>query len=126
MPNIQRVGDLRHLVMLATREDVNNLQTTGITERYTDLFQTWADIRPVGTQTFINGFELGVAVTHRIIIRWYDRLDEFAYVIRLTKRMDNTTKQELFKIQRTADMDGKQVYSILDVQIEQNNANNLF
>jgi head-tail adaptor len=112
-----QVGDLRWLLQFVRRSDMPD-PSTGVIENYSNLFLTWGDIRPIGTAEFIQGFELGIAVTHQIIIRWYDRLDEFTYVLRTTFRTDGSTKNERFRINRVADVDGRQKYSLLECQLE--------
>jgi head-tail adaptor len=111
------IGDFRWMVTLSKRADLPD-DYTGVNEQYTDFYTCHANIVPVGTALFIQGVELGVSVTHRITIYWWDRLDEFTYVFRTTIRPDVSSKKERWKIMRAADLEGRRRFTILDCQIE--------
>ena len=77
-----------------------------------------ADIQPIGAQTFYLGMQTDRPITHRIRIRWRDNIDQVHAVIRWTQRTDSTTRMEVFRVRRVAELLGRKRFLSLECQQE--------
>jgi hypothetical protein len=113
------IGDLRWPVYLATRQQVAQANSTGIDEFLQSQTQVYASIEPIGLMAWIAGEQLDTpGPTHRLTIRFSDNLDMFDVVIRQLVRDDGSDRTETFRIRRTAEVQGRQRFSILDCELE--------
>jgi head-tail adaptor len=113
------VGDLRWLVTLASRQENPDPNGTGVIETYVNPVQVYASIKPLGLQTYIGAEQIDTPLTHRVIIRWFDNLDMFDVVIRNIIRNDGSVRQELFRIRRVSEFEGRQRFVIFECELEQ-------
>ena len=111
------IGDLRFQVTLATRVSTPD-GLGGFSETFQNPIQAWASITPIGLQTFLGGMEVGIPITHRIIMRWQDGLDEFDVVLCQISRPDGTTRQTLYRIRRIAEWEGRQRFTVIEAEQE--------
>lgn len=78
-----------------------------------------ADIQPIAPMTFVAGQQTDRPITHRIIIRWLDWLDQTWVIIRRTTRPDDQTKrQEVYRVRRVAEIEGRKRFLELLVELE--------
>ncbi|MCO6414811.1 head-tail adaptor protein [Siccirubricoccus sp. KC 17139] len=78
-----------------------------------------ASIKPVGTMAYIQGQQIDVnSITHRIIVRWRDGLDQFYVIRRDIPLPDGSTRQELYRIHRVSEMDGRRRFLTIDAELE--------
>jgi head-tail adaptor len=111
------IGAMRWQIILATRNQTPD-PFTGITEAFINPIQVYAEIRPIGLQTYIGSEQIDTPITHRIIMRWQDGLDMFDVALREIERPDGTRRQEIFRIRRVGEWQGRQRFSVLDVELE--------
>lgn len=111
------IGQLRFLVTLASRVQAPD-DTTGITETFGNRMDVYADVTPIGLQTYIAGQQIDTPYSHRIVIRWIDDLDLFDVVLRTITRADGTDRQELYRIRRMAEWEGRQRFVVIDAELE--------
>jgi head-tail adaptor len=111
------IGSLRFLVTLATRTQAPDTGT-GIAETYTNQQLAYADITPISLQTYIAGTQIDIPYTHRITLRWTDELDLFDVVLRTLTRPDGTTRQEVYRVRRMAEVEGRQRFIVIDAELE--------
>lgn len=113
------IGQLRFQVTLATRQEIPDPNGTGILETFVNQTTVWADISPIGLQTWVASEQISSPITHRITLRWHDNLTMFDCVLRtITRPNDQTTRQELYRIRRVAEFEGRQRFSLLDCELE--------
>ena len=114
------LGRLRWTVLLATREQYAQINSTGIDEVLEDLQPVKADVQPVGALTFwgVAGEQVDGPITHRIFIRWLDYLDNKHVAIRRTLRKDETWRTETFRVRRVREICGRKRFVILEVELE--------
>jgi hypothetical protein len=115
--SIPSIGALRWQVTLATRQQTPD-STTGISETFINPLQVYADITPIGLQAWIGSEQIGSPVTHRCVIRYIDGLDMFDTVLRTLQRPDGSEKQELFRIRKIAEWQGRFRFLIMDIELE--------
>jgi head-tail adaptor len=111
------IGDLRYVVTLANRVQTPDA-ATGITETYINRVQTYASISPLGLMTFIGSEQIDTPITHRIVFRWIDSLDLFDVVLRQVSRLDGTLRQEIYRVRRITDWEGRQRFTVIDAELE--------
>lgn len=111
------IGAMRWQVTLATRNQTPD-PTTGITEAFINPIVVYAEIRPIGLQTYIAGEQIDMPITHRITTRWQDGLDMFDVALREIERPDGTRRQEIFRIRRVGEFQGRQRFTLLDCELE--------
>jgi Phage head-tail joining protein len=119
-----RVGALRWLVYLATREQIAQVPGvdpgagTGINEVPTDAIRVHADVQAVGALTFWAGQQVDAPITHRIFIRWVDAIPNTAVVVRQTLRRDGSVRTERFRVRRWKELGGRKRFVLLEVELE--------
>ena len=111
------VGRLRWKVTIAQRNQTP-ATTGGITEIWQTLATVWADIQPIGSLTFWAGMQTETPVTHRVIVRWVNYLDNTFAILRPTNGPNKVIRNEIFRVRRVADMDGRKRFTVLDVELE--------
>ncbi len=112
------IGELRWPVYLCTRQQVAQIDSTGIDEFVQNQIAIYASIEPIGLQTFIAGQQIDTPITHRLTVRWIDNVDMFDVIIRQLMRDDGTIRMETFRIRRTAEVQGRQRFLVLDCELE--------
>lgn len=113
------IGDLRYLVTLASRQQVADPAGTSIIESFINTMDVFASVMPLGLQTFMAGEQLETpGPTHRIIFRWQDSLDMFDVILRQITRPDGSERQELYRIRRITEWQGRQRFSVADCELE--------
>ena len=118
-PTNFHVGELRWQVQLCTRIGAPDPNGAEIIETFINGTNVQASIMPIGLQTYIIGEQLENNPTHRIIIRFQDSLDFFDCVLRQILRADGSTRQELFRVFRVSEVDGRQRFTCIDAILEQ-------
>jgi head-tail adaptor len=117
-PNAVRIGALRWLVVLASRDQAPDPDSPGILETLAELQSVRADVQPIGTMTFYAAEQVNTPLTHRIVIRWLDWVDTTCVVFRTTKRPDKSKMVELFRVRRVMPIDGRQRFLRMDCELE--------
>lgn len=84
-----------------------------------DGIEVWADIAPVGTQSWLAGQQSEAsAVTHRITIRWRPFVDRHHVVLRTVRLPDGSVRYETYRIHRSGEWQGRHRFLILDAELE--------
>ena len=112
-----KVGRLRWRMDVCLRSQVPN-STTGINETSYVIQTVWADIQPIGTMTFWNGVQVDAPITHRIICRFLDFLDNTHCLIRVTAIPGGLNRQEIYRVRRVKDRDGRKRFSEIEAELE--------
>lgn len=113
------VGSLRWPVLIARRRQDFDTADTGITETWVGLQQVRANIEPIGALTFYGSEQIDTPVTHRITLRWLDYLDNSHAVLRITRLPSGSPRQEVFRIRRVKELNGRKRFCSLDCELEQ-------
>ena len=113
-----RIGQLRWPVTIARRAQDADPDSTGIVESWRDVLDVRADIQPIDAMTFYAGTQVDTPTTHRVIIRFLDWLDTTHAIIRRTYRPDNTVREELFRIRRVRELEGRKRFCELECEQE--------
>lgn len=116
-PGAVSIGSLRWPVTIATRTQAA-ADGGGLQETLTELQTVMADIQPTGALTFYSGVQVDTPITHKIRIRWLDWIDTTHVVIRNTTRLDGSTRQEMFRVRRVKEIDGRKRFAELEVEEE--------
>lgn len=111
------IGELRWVVTLATRVQAPD-GTTGISESYTNMVQTYAQITPIGLQTWLGSEQIDSPITHRIIIRYQDNIHFCDTVLREIHSPDGNPRQEIYRVRRVSEMDGRQRFVVIEAEVE--------
>lgn len=114
------IGRLRWRVLLATREQSAQINSTGIDEVLKELQPIQADVQPVGALTFWGtaGEQIDTPITHRVFCRWLDYLSNTQVVVRRTRRRDDTYRTEIFRVRRIKEVCGRKRFVILETELE--------
>jgi Phage head-tail joining protein len=118
-PGAVRIGSLRWLVVIATREQAADPDSAGILETIAKRQTVRADVQPIGPMTFYAAEQVDTPLTHKITCRWLDWLDTTCVVFRSTRRADGTERIERFRVRRMAEIDGRKRFVRLDCELEQ-------
>lgn len=92
--------------------------TATITEAYTAMVTVRAGILPLGPMTFLQGEQTDRPVTHKVIVRWLDWLDQTHIIVRRTMRRNGHLREEIFRIVKVAEDQGQKRFLELLVQLE--------
>ncbi len=111
------IGRLRWPVVIARRVQSPAGAAT-IAEGYTDVATVMADVQPIGAMTFLQGQQTDRPITHRVVTRWLDWIDETFVLIRQTLRLDNTIRTEIFRIRRVMEMGGRKRFLAIECELE--------
>lgn len=112
------IRDLRFPVTIALRVQAASGESS-IEETYTDVAKVHAGILPLGPMTFVASEQTDRPVTHKVIIRWLDWIDQRHVILRRTLRRDNSVREEVFRIVRAAEDEGMKRFLELLCQLEQ-------
>lgn len=116
-----RIGELRHPVYLARRTQMvsQDLSDPTLIDVLSDRKLVYAKITPVGTQVFLAGIQTEVnRITHRIVIRWQPTLDNYHVILRTTTIGDGTRREDVFRIQRMEQWEGRNRFLIIEAELE--------
>ncbi|GBR00528.1 head-tail adaptor protein [Acetobacter oeni] len=118
-----RIGRLRWPLILATRQQAAQIGATGIDESLTNLQRIYGDVQPVGALTFwgTNGTVQQIdeaQVTHRIFVRWTDALLNSEVFVRISKRVNQTDRMEIFRVRRLKELGGRKRFVCAECQME--------
>lgn len=116
-PRRVEIGSLRWPVTIAKRIQAAAGAST-ITETLTDIITVRADVQPLGPMTFIAAQQTDRPLTHKIRIRWLDWLDLTHIIIRRTIRPDLTTREEIFRIRKIGEIDGRKRFCEILAEME--------
>ena len=115
-----RIGQLRWPVTVARRrQNFDPPGGIGIWEDWVEVQEVRAEVMPIAAVTFYGQTQTDMPVTHRITTRWLDYLDNTYIVARETLRPDGSTRQELFRIRRVKELNGRKQFSSLDCELEE-------
>jgi len=101
-----RVGQLRHQVTLAKRQDVPDV-FTGLSATFSGAQVVWAAILPVSGGTWIGSQQVGAQVTHRIVVR---------YLPDITSDHEITCGARRFRIRRVSDWEERGRWTLMDCE----------
>lgn len=105
-PGAVPIGRLRWPVAIATRVQRPD-GGTSIDESFEDVQHVRADIQPIGPMTFVGSAQTDTPITHRILLRWLDWIDQRHVVLRRTIRPDGSQRTEVFRIRKVEEIDGR-------------------
>lgn len=111
------IGELRWPVFIADRVQAPN-DAQGITETYARQQLVHADVQSTSDLTFWGPEQTDGPVTHRIRLRWLDKIDMTMAVLRDTIRQDGTVRTEVFRIRRIKEVTGRKRFIELSVELE--------
>lgn len=117
MANEPTVGSLRWRVRLARRRQSPDAGS-GIDERFEGLTAAWASVEAIGALTFWGAQQADSPVTHRIILRWVDYLDNTWVVLRTTKG-PVAFRSEVFRVRRVSEWAGRKRWTVLECELEE-------
>jgi hypothetical protein len=112
------IGRLRWPVALVNRLQTPESDNAGILEGYQLLGIVHADIQFLRPTTFWLSQQTDIPVTHRIIIRWVDYLDNTQAVLRSTILRNNTQRYEVYRIRRLMEMGGRKRMVAIEAELE--------
>ncbi|HEY8685997.1 MAG TPA: head-tail adaptor protein [Chloroflexota bacterium] len=121
-PNAVRIGSLRWPVIICTRLQAADPNSTGILETLAETQTVYADIQPIGPMTFYAAEQVDTPVTHRITIRWLNWVDTTCVVFRTTNNPDGTKMTERFRVRRVMPVDGRQRFIRMECELEERKA----
>ena len=115
------IGSLRWPVLLARRAQVPD-GFVGIAEFFEFGETVRADIQPIGGLTFwtaaAGNEQTDTPVTHRILMRWVDYLDQTQVIIRATRRLNRSIRTELFRVRRIKELNGRKRFVEIEAELE--------
>lgn len=111
------VSELRWRVTIAQRLHSPS-PDNGVQEKYRLIAQAWADVQPLGGLTFWNSAQTDTPVTHHIVLRWVDYLDNTYAILRTTKTPGGTLRSEVFRVRRVGEMGGRKRFTVIDAELE--------
>lgn len=97
---------LNKLVQIRKRTDVP-LGDSDLGHEFSDTKPRWARIQPVGTAVYAEGQQTDHAITHRIWLR---------KIAGITTAHEVVHKESLYRVLRSADLDGGNAFTILEVE----------
>lgn len=111
------IGRLRWKVDLCRREQAPD-SATGIAETPLLIATIRAEILPIGAMAFWAGVQVDAPITHRITVRFLDYIDNRYVIIRNTASLDGQTRQEIFRVRRVKDRDGRKRFTEIEAELE--------
>ena len=111
------ISNLRWRVTIAKRVQTP-APANGIHERFDMIAQAWADVQPLGGLTFWSSAQTDTPVTHHIILRWVDYLDNTYAILRTSLTPGGVKRNEVFRVRRVSEMGGRKRFTILDCELE--------
>lgn len=118
MPRNPPIGTLRWPVIIAQRGQAPDPNSTGIIETFNDVLEVHADIQPIGGVTYYAGMQVDVTITHTVTIRFIDWLDTTHVVFRRRTRPDGSVREEMYRIRRIREIEGRLRFMDLDCELE--------
>lgn len=97
---------LNKLVQIRRRTDVP-VGDSDLTQEFSETRPRWARIQPVGTAVYAEGQQTDHAITHRIWLR---------KIKGITTSHEVVHGEALYRILRSADLDGGNAFTILEVE----------
>ena len=119
-PNRVSIGSLRWKVQIAQRVHTAAGAAT-IAETLIEPVTVRADVQPLGPMTFLAAQQTDRPIPHKIRIRWLDWLDQTFVILRNTIRADRTVREELFRIRKIGEVDGRKRFLELLCELETRN-----
>lgn len=99
-------GELDRRVRVRRRADLPAADM-GLDSVFSERKQRWAKIEPVGTAVYADGVQTGNKLTHRITLR---------YLVGVTGDHEVVHGSTLYRISRSADMNGARRFTLLEVE----------
>lgn len=93
-------------VQIRLRTDVPQ-GDSGLVQMFSDTKPRWARIQPVGAAVYAEGQQTDHAITHRIWLR---------KIAGITAAHEVVHKENLYRVLRSADLDGGNAFTILEVE----------
>ena len=112
------LSELRWRVSLAKRNQAPAQSGNGVDETFSVVAQAWAAVEPVGGLTFWNSTQTDSPVTHHVVLRWVDYIDNTFAVLRTTTTPGGKFRNEVFRVRRVGEWGGRKRFTILDVELE--------
>lgn len=115
-----RIGEMRYLVTLALRNEVQDPSTTNLDEQYIRIMDMYAAIRPKNEEAFIGGEATTTPITHEIIFRWlpYESVTTFDTILRDIVMPNGQHRDEIYRIRQVEEWAGRQRFIIADAELE--------
>jgi hypothetical protein len=104
------LADLSWLCDMSKEIQTAQTDDTGIDRSFKIMRKAYAAFDTIAPLSMLNNIQLDQnKLTHTIIVRWFDNIDEFWYIFR-NKRIQETgkTRRERYRIHQREDMDGRQ------------------
>lgn len=99
-------GELNRRVTIRRRSDLPAPDMS--TETVFDAqIQRWAKIEPVGSVVYAGSVQIDAAVTHRVIVRFWDGLTDHHEVVH---------GDRIYRVKRITDMNGGRRFTALEVE----------
>jgi len=105
-------GRMRHRVVISQCNDVPvGMPSFGLTTELSDSVPCWGELLPIGRIAFQAGQQVGDAATHRLTVRWQERLT------RLGTDYQVVHGTERYRVTRCTPRDGRREW--IDLELEQ-------
>lgn len=113
------ISDLKWWVTIAQRGQAPDPNSTGIIETFRDVVEVHANIQPVPDgAAFYAGMQVDMNVTDIVTIRFIDWLDTTHVVFRRDVRPDGSVREEMFRIRRVREIEGRKRFLALSCELE--------
>ena len=114
------IGELRWLVSLASRQEVQDPDGVNLDEQYAKIADVHAKITPEVKMMMFEGENIETPITHQIIFRWqpYEAISAFDTIIRQINLPNGEVRSEIFRIRRIEEWDGRKQFIICDAELE--------
>lgn len=99
---------LNKRVCIRLRQDMP-VGAAGVDQVYSQPRKRWARIQPVGTATYTESAQTDTAITHRIWLRKIEGVTAEHEIVHITRG-------SVYRVQRLADLDGGNDFTILEVE----------
>lgn len=95
-------------VCIRLRQDIP-VGASGVDTLYTKPVKRWARIQPVGTATYTESAQTDTAITHRIWLRKIKGVTD-------AHEIEHPATGHVYRVQRLADLDGGNDFTIIEVE----------
>lgn len=114
------IADLRWHCTLARRRETADPMSPGMLENYTKIIDVWCCIRPKESIEILNTEVITTPVSHEIIFRWlpFEATGYFDTIIRFHQLPGGDNRQEIFRIRKAQEFEGRQRFIIADAELE--------
>lgn len=99
---------LNKRVLIRLRKDLP-VGASGVDVQHSEPRERWARIQPVGTATYTETAQTDTAITHRIWLRKIEGVTD-------SHEIEHLTSGRVYRVQRLADLDGGNAYTIIEVE----------